>query len=102
VLYDAFGKMAAGIVGRVLLEDPAQQIAAAGDREADREHELVAEGSVIHREICSCYVLTRERQTTPDLSRREGLGQQRCQGFFIARALNRGYGAPHRSKKGWA
>jgi hypothetical protein len=32
----------------VLLQDPAQQLAAARDREADRECELVAKGAVIH------------------------------------------------------
>jgi hypothetical protein len=33
----------------VLLQDPAQQLAAARDREADREGELIAKGAVIHR-----------------------------------------------------
>jgi hypothetical protein len=37
------GELAAGIVGGVLLEDAAQEIAAAGDREADRERELITE-----------------------------------------------------------
>jgi hypothetical protein len=40
---DPLGELVAGIVRRVLLEDPTQQIAAPGDREADREGELVAE-----------------------------------------------------------
>jgi hypothetical protein len=41
--------LAAGIIWRVLLKDPAQQIAAAGHREADREGELIAKRAVIHQ-----------------------------------------------------
>ena len=48
VLYDPLGNLLAGIVRRVLLEQTPQQSAAAGDREADRECELVAEGAMIH------------------------------------------------------
>jgi hypothetical protein len=38
-----------GIVRRVLPDQPAQQIAAKGHREADREGELIAERTVVHR-----------------------------------------------------
>jgi hypothetical protein len=40
----------AGIVWRMLLEDPAQQIAATANGKADREGELVAKRAVIHRD----------------------------------------------------
>jgi hypothetical protein len=43
------GELLAGIVRRVLGQDPAQQLPAARDREADREGELIAEGAVIHQ-----------------------------------------------------
>ena len=45
------GELPARIVGDVLLEETPQKIAAAGDREADRERELVAEGAVIHGSV---------------------------------------------------
>ena len=45
---DPLGEHLPGIVGRVLLEEPAQEIAAPRDRKADREAELGAEGAVIH------------------------------------------------------
>jgi hypothetical protein len=35
VLYDALGELLSRVVGYVLLEEPAQQIAATGDCEAD-------------------------------------------------------------------
>ena len=43
------GEQLPGIVGRVLAHDPAQQIAAARDRKADRESEPVAEAALVHR-----------------------------------------------------
>jgi hypothetical protein len=49
VLDDPFGERLARVVGDVLLEEAAQKVAAAGDGEADREHELCAEGAAIHR-----------------------------------------------------
>jgi hypothetical protein len=48
VLNHPRGELLTGIVRYVLFEQPAQEVAATGDREADREGELVAEGSVIH------------------------------------------------------
>ena len=45
---DPLGQHLPGIVRRVLLEEPAQEIAAPRDRKADREGELGAEGAVIH------------------------------------------------------
>jgi hypothetical protein len=47
VLHDSRGEHLAGVVGSMLLEESAQGITAAGHRKADREHELVAEGSVV-------------------------------------------------------
>jgi hypothetical protein len=52
VLDHPIGKHLARIVRRVFLEDPAQQLPAARDREADREGELVAERAVIHGGRC--------------------------------------------------
>jgi hypothetical protein len=49
-------ELVAGVVGDVLLEQPAQQIAALADREADREHELIAEEIPLAR-ACSFFVL---------------------------------------------
>jgi hypothetical protein len=49
VLDDPLGDHLAGVVGGVLLEHTTQQVAATGDREPDRERELVPELSVIHR-----------------------------------------------------
>ena len=37
VLYDSLGELAASIVWRMLADESGQQIAAAGDREANRE-----------------------------------------------------------------
>ena len=51
MFYDALGEHLAGIVWRVFLDDPTQQGTTACDREADREGELVAEGSVIHGRV---------------------------------------------------
>jgi hypothetical protein len=48
VLHDPLGELLAGIVRDVILEEPAQEIATAGDREADREGELGTERAVIH------------------------------------------------------
>ena len=42
------GELLASVVGNVILQEPAQEIAAAADREADREGELVTEGAVVH------------------------------------------------------
>jgi hypothetical protein len=42
VINHPLGELLAGIIGHVLLEEPAQKIAAAGDRKADREGELIA------------------------------------------------------------
>ena len=42
------GELLASVIWRVLLEDPAQEGAAASNRPADREGKLVAEGSVGH------------------------------------------------------
>jgi hypothetical protein len=60
VLHDPLGEHLPGIVRRVFLEDPAQQIAAPRDREADRECELVAERVVIHRRACSYSLLAND------------------------------------------
>jgi hypothetical protein len=49
VLDHPLGEHLVGIIGHVILQEPAQEIAAACDREADREDELVAEWAVIHR-----------------------------------------------------
>jgi hypothetical protein len=43
------GELLARIVGHVVLQEPAQQVAATSDREADREGKLVAKQAVIHR-----------------------------------------------------
>jgi hypothetical protein len=47
VIHHPLGELLAGIIGHVLLEEPMQEVAAAGDRKADREGELVPEGAVI-------------------------------------------------------
>jgi hypothetical protein len=49
VLHDPLGELLAGLIRCVFCQEPAQQAAAARDREADREGELVAKGAVIHR-----------------------------------------------------
>jgi hypothetical protein len=43
VLHHPRGELLARIIGYVLVEEPAQEIAATSDRKADREGELVAE-----------------------------------------------------------
>ena len=48
MFYDALGEHLAGVVWRVFRQKPSQEGAAACDRKADREGEMVAEGSVIH------------------------------------------------------
>jgi hypothetical protein len=48
VLDHPLGELLARIIGHVVLQDSAQEIAATGDREAARERELIAEGAVIH------------------------------------------------------
>jgi hypothetical protein len=53
VLYHPVGELLAGIIRDVFLQEPAQQIAAATDREADGEGKLVAEGAVIHGGVFS-------------------------------------------------
>jgi hypothetical protein len=45
VLYHPRGELLARIIGNVILEKPAQKIAAHGNREADGECELVAKRS---------------------------------------------------------
>jgi hypothetical protein len=50
------GELAPGIIWGVFSKEPAEQVTAPRQGEADREHELSAEGVVIHQ-ICSCYVL---------------------------------------------
>jgi hypothetical protein len=55
MLDDPWGEHLPGIVRRVFCQEPSQQDAAAGDREADRERELVAEGAVVHG-CCSGFV----------------------------------------------
>ena len=57
----SLGELLASVIWRVLLEDPTQQGTTACDREADREGELVAEGSVIHGMFLFC-----SHQRTPD------------------------------------
>jgi hypothetical protein len=47
VPHDTLGELLAGIVRRVLLQHPAQQIAAPRDCEADRERERLAEAAVV-------------------------------------------------------
>ena len=47
VLNDPLGEHLARVVGDVLLEDAAQEVAAPGDYEADRERELRAKRTVI-------------------------------------------------------
>jgi hypothetical protein len=64
---DALGELGSGVVRRMLLEQPAEQGAATGDREADREGEMVAEAAMIHGEACSCFV---PQETEPDAHRR--------------------------------
>jgi hypothetical protein len=57
VLDDSVGEHVSGTVGHVLLKQPAQQIPAAADGEADRENELIPEAAAIHGEACSRSVL---------------------------------------------
>jgi hypothetical protein len=45
----ALGKLAPGIIRRMFSQDPAEQLPAARQGEADREHELGAERAMIHR-----------------------------------------------------
>jgi hypothetical protein len=56
-------ELLASIVRRVFLKDPAQQLPAARDREADREGELIAERAVIHqgRPVLVTPVIVRRR-----------------------------------------
>ena len=51
VLDHPLGELLARVIGHVFLEQPAQEIAATADSEADREGELVAEGAVIHGDM---------------------------------------------------
>jgi hypothetical protein len=48
VLDDPLGELLARVVGDVLSEKSAQEVATTGDREADREGELSAEGMAVH------------------------------------------------------
>ena len=49
MLHDARSELLARIIGYVIFEEPAHQIAAAGERKADRERELITKGAVVHR-----------------------------------------------------
>jgi hypothetical protein len=48
VLYHPRGELLARIIGNVILEKPAQKIAASGNREIYRECQLVAEVAMVH------------------------------------------------------
>jgi hypothetical protein len=79
------GELAPGIVG-VLPKEPPEQVPAARQGEADREHQLSAERAMIHGVLfwfCSADgVPTRER-----LSRRGGLGSGPVSFAFIRRCV---------------
>ena len=47
--HDALCELLTGVIGRVLFQEPPQEIAAPRDRVADREGKLVAKRVVIHR-----------------------------------------------------
>jgi hypothetical protein len=49
VLDHALRQLLSGGVGEVFFQQPAQQIAVAADREADREKQLIAKRALIHR-----------------------------------------------------
>jgi hypothetical protein len=48
LLDDALGELAPGIIRGVFSKEPAKQVAAARQGEADREHQLSAERAMIH------------------------------------------------------
>jgi hypothetical protein len=56
LLDDPLGEFAPGIVRDMFSKEPAEQVAAARQGKADREHELSAERVMIHWD-CSCSVL---------------------------------------------
>ena len=56
LLDDALGEFAPGIVRDMFPKKPAEQVTAARQGKADREHELSAERVMIHWD-CSCSVL---------------------------------------------
>jgi hypothetical protein len=68
---DPLGQHLPGIVRRVFLKEPSQEIAVPCDRKADREGELSAERAVIHGAACSHSVPVRDRPAPPGLSRPE-------------------------------
>jgi hypothetical protein len=70
VLDHTLGELLARVIGHVFLEERSQEIAAAADREADREGELVAKGAVVHGGGCSCSALSRDRLPARALSLR--------------------------------
>jgi hypothetical protein len=51
VLDYSLGELAPGIIRRVFAKEPAEQLPAAGQGEANREHQLVAERSMIHGHV---------------------------------------------------
>jgi hypothetical protein len=70
------GDHLAGVVGGVLLQDAAQQVAAAGDREPDRERKLGAKRVMVHLGLfwfCSEVPM-------------KSFGTARCQGLPVAAA----------------
>jgi hypothetical protein len=55
LLDDPLGELVAGIVKGMFLKEPAKQVAAPGQGEADREHELGAARVMIHaRRVLAC------------------------------------------------
>jgi hypothetical protein len=69
VLHDARSELLARIIGYVIFEEPAHQIAAAGERKADRERELITKGAVVHRRAVPGYVLATDRPVRRVLAR---------------------------------
>jgi hypothetical protein len=54
VPHDPLRELLAGIVGSVLFQEPAEEIAAARQGEADRKHEVIAERPWMHAgDFCS-------------------------------------------------
>jgi len=49
VLHNALRELLPRVIRDMILQETAQEIAAASDREADRKGELMAEGAVVHR-----------------------------------------------------
>ena len=58
VLDHVLRELALGIVRCMLLQEATQQLPAPAQGEADREHEVIAEGPGMHAGgLCSCFVL---------------------------------------------